>query len=202
MTLAAIDTAVRQGKGPVFQGGTSNHSASQLCEMLWLADRHARPPVVSSQIPLNLLRREFHHDLTFCRQHGIGVTPYQSLQQGLLTGKYRRAPASPGRSRAAEKPGGCGRRTTRLLQPPGRHRTTRRRSRCLDDTVRPLVGAGPAGDQLADRGSEAPRPAPRRRVRRRCPSLPRAPPKARLPLPTPLASTRPDPRLAAAASIV
>ena len=102
ITLEAIDTAVRQGKVRYF--GASNHAAWQLCKMLWLADKHGRPPVVSSQIPLSLLRREFHPDLAFCQQHGIGVTPYQSLQGGLLTGKYRRGQPAPADSRAAEKP--------------------------------------------------------------------------------------------------
>lgn len=101
-TLKAIDVAVRQGKVRCF--GASNHSAWQLCEMLWLADRHGLARVVSSQIPFSMLRREFHHDLTFCRKHGIGVTPYQSLQGGLLTGKYRRGQKPPTDSRAAEKP--------------------------------------------------------------------------------------------------
>jgi L-glyceraldehyde 3-phosphate reductase len=101
-TLTAIDTAVRQGK--IRQFGASNHSAWQLCEMLWIAERQGGPRVVSSQIPFSLLRREFQHDLPFCAQHGIGVTPYQSLQGGLLTGKYRRGQPLPPDSRAAEKP--------------------------------------------------------------------------------------------------
>src|SRR5207244_3792234 len=37
-------------------------------------------------------------------KHGIGVTPYQALQGGLLTGKYRRGQPPPADSRAAEKP--------------------------------------------------------------------------------------------------
>lgn len=102
VTLRAIDTAVRQGKVRYF--GASNHSAWQLCEMLWLADRSLLPRVVSSQVPFSLLRRELQNDLPFCRQHDIGVTPYQSLQGGLLTGKYRRDLPPPVDSRAAEKP--------------------------------------------------------------------------------------------------
>lgn len=101
-TLSAIDTALRQGKVRCF--GVSNHSAWQLCEMLWLADRHGWPRVVSSQIPFSPLRREFQNDLAFCARHNIGVTPYQSLQGGLLTGKYRRGQPLPADSRAAEKP--------------------------------------------------------------------------------------------------
>lgn len=102
VTLRAIDTALHQGKIRYF--GASNHAASQLCEMLWLADRNQLPRVVSSQIPYSLLRRELQNDLPFCQQHGIGVTPYQSLQGGLLTGKYRRGQPAPVGSRAAEKP--------------------------------------------------------------------------------------------------
>lgn len=101
-TLAAMDTAVRSGKVRYF--GASNHNAAQLCEMLWLADRNGWPRVVSSQIPFSLLRREFQHDLDFCARHSIGVTPYQPLQGGLLTGKYSRGEAPPSDSRAAEKP--------------------------------------------------------------------------------------------------
>jgi aryl-alcohol dehydrogenase-like predicted oxidoreductase len=101
-TLAAMEQAVRQGKVRYF--GASNHRADQLCELLWLADRRAWPAVVSSQIPLSLLRRELEGDLDFCAQHAIGVTPYQPLQGGLLTGKYRRGEQPPSDSRAAEKP--------------------------------------------------------------------------------------------------
>lgn len=102
VTLRAIDTAVRQGKIRYF--GASNHAAWQLCEMLWLSDRSQVPRVISSQIPFSLLRRELQNDLPFCEQQHIGVTPYQSLQGGLLTGKYCRGQSPPADSRAAEKP--------------------------------------------------------------------------------------------------
>ena len=101
-SLAAMEKAVRDGKVRCI--GASNHSAAQLCEMLWIADRRGWLPVVSSQVPYSLLRREFHHDLEFCESHAIAVTPYQVLQGGLLTGKYRRGKPPPEDSRAAEKP--------------------------------------------------------------------------------------------------
>ena len=72
--------------------------------MLWLADKNGWPRIATSQVPFSLLRREFHGDLAFCQRHSIGVTPYQSLQGGLLTGKYARGKALPTDSRAAEKP--------------------------------------------------------------------------------------------------
>ncbi|MBC8357149.1 MAG: aldo/keto reductase [Planctomycetes bacterium] len=101
-TMAAMDQAVRQGK--VRYVGASNHNAAQLCEMLWLADKRGWPKIVSSQIPFSLLRREFQNDLPFCERHAIGVTPYQPLQGGLLTGKYKRGNEPPVDSRVAEKP--------------------------------------------------------------------------------------------------
>lgn len=102
VTLRAMDIAVRQGKVRYF--GASNHSAAQLCEMLCLADKNVGPRVISSQIPYSMLLRHFHHDLQWCAQKGIGVTPYQSIQGGLLTGKYKRGQAPPVGSRADEKP--------------------------------------------------------------------------------------------------
>jgi len=101
-TLAALDQAVQAGKLRYI--GASNHSAAQLCEMLWLSDRKLFASVVSSQIPYSMLRRELHNDLAFCAEHGIAVTPYQPLQGGLLTGKYRRGQPPPDDSRLSEKP--------------------------------------------------------------------------------------------------
>ncbi len=101
-TLEALDRVVRQGKARYI--GVSNHSAAQLCQLLWLAEQNNWVRPVSSQIPFSFLRREFQHDLPFCDEFAIGVTPYQSLQGGLLTGKYRRGEDAPEGSRAAEKP--------------------------------------------------------------------------------------------------
>ncbi len=101
-TLSAMDVAFRQGKIRAF--GASNHRAWQLCELLWLAEKMNAPKPVASQIPFSALRREYQLELEFCRQHGIGVTPYQSLQGGLLTGKYRRGAAPEAGTRAADKP--------------------------------------------------------------------------------------------------
>lgn len=115
-TLTAIEQAMRQGKVRYF--GVSNHSAWQLCKMLWLADKHEKqgwPRVVSSQIPFSLLRREFQPDLTFCAKHDIGVTPYQVLQSGLLTGKYQRGKGAPRDSRGALKPEWMGRMDDAVL---------------------------------------------------------------------------------------
>ena len=101
-TLQALDRIVRQGKARCI--GVSNHSAAQLCQLLWLAEKHDWVRPVASQIPFSFLRRDFQHELPFCEEFSIGVTPYQSLQGGLLTGKYRRGEEAPEGSRGAEKP--------------------------------------------------------------------------------------------------
>ena len=101
-TLSALDQLVQQGK--VRYVGASNFNAALLCESRWIADRNDFTPVVGSQIPYSLLRREFHHDLEFCERFQIGVTPYQPLQGGLLTGKYQRGQSPPGQSRGQDKP--------------------------------------------------------------------------------------------------
>ncbi|MDQ8202936.1 aldo/keto reductase [Pelagicoccus sp. SDUM812003] len=98
--LSAMETAYRQGKIRAF--GVSNHFAWQLCELLWIADKRNWPKVVASQIPFSLLRRDYQNDLEFCEKHDIGVTPWQALQGGLLTGKYRRGHSAPAGSRMAD----------------------------------------------------------------------------------------------------
>lgn len=101
-TLSAMETALRQGKIRAF--GVSNHYAWQLCELLWTADKYGWPKPVSSQIPYSMLKRDFHNDLAACAQFDIAVTPYQALQGGLLTGKYRRGQPIPDGSRLQEHP--------------------------------------------------------------------------------------------------
>ena len=102
VTLSAMETAVRQGKIRAF--GVSNHFAFDLCELLWIADKYGWPKPVSSQIPYSMLKRDFNIDLEFCAKHQIGVTPYQILEGGLLTGKYKRGQAIPEGSRLNENP--------------------------------------------------------------------------------------------------
>jgi aryl-alcohol dehydrogenase-like predicted oxidoreductase len=189
VTLRAIDTAVQQGKIRYF--GASNHSAWQLCEMLWLADRNVLPRVVSSQIPCSLLRRELHNDLTFCQQHGIGVTPYQSLQGGLLTGKYRRGPPPPADSRAAEKPDWVWKQDDALFD---RLEAVADLAAEADGSVRVGLDADAARDEFADCRREVDRAD---RGRRRCGERPHSR-RTFLPagcdLPSALATARSGPR--------
>jgi len=88
-TLAALEEAVAAGK--VRYTAVSNYAAWQVCEILWLAEKHGfRPPRVSQPM-YNVLTRAIEEEyLAFCRRFNIAVVPYNPLAGGLLTGKQSR----------------------------------------------------------------------------------------------------------------
>ncbi|MGI6368976.1 MAG: aldo/keto reductase [Anaerolineae bacterium] len=86
-TLAAFDTLVQQGK--VVYVGMSNYASWQLCETLFKARINRWAPPVVTQVPYNLLTRRIEQELLpFVREHRLGVTVYNPLAGGYLTGKY------------------------------------------------------------------------------------------------------------------
>jgi aryl-alcohol dehydrogenase (NADP+) len=93
-TLAAFDTLVQQGK--VVYLGMSNFAAWQICEALWKCDARRWAPPAVTQVPYNLLTRGIEEELVpFSVKMGIGITVYNPLAGGLLTGKHRKE-AGPG----------------------------------------------------------------------------------------------------------
>jgi len=88
-TLAAFDLLVQQGK--VLYVGISNHASWQVCEALWKCDVNRWSPPVVVQVPYNLIARSIDEEcVAFCKKMGIGVTVYNPLAAGLLTGKQSR----------------------------------------------------------------------------------------------------------------
>ena len=84
--------------------GVSNYSATELRDLLNTAKEHGYPTPIVHQPPLSLLKTDVLDDLLpLCNDSGIGAVPYQILQGGLLTGKYKRGEAVPTSSRKAEK---------------------------------------------------------------------------------------------------
>jgi len=84
-------------KGKIRSIGVSNFTL----EMLQEARQYGQIDVV--QPCYNLLWRYIDRDLLpYCTEEGIGVIPYSTLAQGLLTGKFKPdTPITGGRSRAA-----------------------------------------------------------------------------------------------------
>ncbi len=89
-TLKTLDDLQRDGK--ILYVGASNYPAWRLVEALWSADVHRTVRFDSLEPHYNLVyREEFERDLkTVCEGYQIGVTPYSSLANGFLTGKYKR----------------------------------------------------------------------------------------------------------------
>ncbi len=100
-SIETMAELIRVGK--VRHWGFSNFDAARIWEMLELCERNGWPRPVISQPPYSWLNRDAGQDtIPLCADHGIAVTPYQPLQGGLLTGKYRRGEAPPRDSRAIE----------------------------------------------------------------------------------------------------
>jgi aryl-alcohol dehydrogenase (NADP+) len=86
-TLRAFDDLVRQGK--VRYIACSNYRAWQLCEALWVSDKHNLERFECIQSPYNLITRDAEYELLpLCANKDIGITVYNPLAGGLLTGKY------------------------------------------------------------------------------------------------------------------
>ncbi|MFO8007663.1 MAG: aldo/keto reductase [Candidatus Brocadiia bacterium] len=78
------EMAEMKQKGKVRELGVSNFD---LAQMRVAAEYDA----IALQPPYNVVWRGIEDDiLPFCRQSGIGVTPYSPLGQGLLTGRFSR----------------------------------------------------------------------------------------------------------------
>jgi len=86
-SLSTLDRFVKDGK--VRYLGVSNFVAWQICELLWLGDRHRLTSLVAYQPPYSILRRDIEiSELLFCRKFGIGIACYQVLQGGWLSGRH------------------------------------------------------------------------------------------------------------------
>ena len=92
--------------GKIRYYGISNYTSNQLKELLSVADEYNLPRPVICQPPLSLLKQEALSDIiALCSKENISVVPYQVLQGGLLTGKYKKGMSLPLDSRKAEMDG-------------------------------------------------------------------------------------------------
>ena len=99
-TLRALDSLVQAGK--VRYVGCSNFMAWQVCEAHWTSTSRGLTPFVSVQPRYSMLYRNVEAELVpFCQAYGIGILPYFPLENGFLTGKYRRGQSAPDGTRLA-----------------------------------------------------------------------------------------------------
>jgi voltage-dependent potassium channel beta subunit len=86
-TVRAMDDLVRQGK--ILYWGTSVWDSEQINEAVWTAGRTNSYCPQVEQPRYNMLDRHIESDIVpTCARHGIGLTVFSPLAQGILTGKY------------------------------------------------------------------------------------------------------------------
>ncbi len=100
----SIATMVRLiDAGKVRHWGFSNFEPEDIHRMIALCDDNGWPRPVIAQPQLSWLVRDSEEAfIPACLEYDIAVTPYRTLQAGLLTGKYKRGQGAPPGSRGDE----------------------------------------------------------------------------------------------------
>ena len=99
-TLRTLDDLVTQGK--VRYVGASNFRGWQVAEAARAAEGMGTASFVSQQPYYNVLKRQVEKEVVpACAAYGIGLIPYRPLENGLLTGKYKRGERAPVGTRLA-----------------------------------------------------------------------------------------------------
>ncbi|MFN0168205.1 MAG: aldo/keto reductase [Bryobacteraceae bacterium] len=102
--LRVCERWVQSGK--VRAVGSSNWPVWRITQAAELAHSGGGPPLRVASPKYNLMRRGPELEQAACNRHyGIAMVPYQPLEAGVLSGKYRRGHEAPAGSRGNEKPG-------------------------------------------------------------------------------------------------
>ena len=100
-SIATMAGLIEAGK--VRHWGFSNFEPDDIHRMIALCDDNDWPRPVIAQPQLSWLVRDSEEAyIPACVQYDIAVTPYRTLQSGLLTGKYKRGQEAPAGSRGDE----------------------------------------------------------------------------------------------------
>jgi aryl-alcohol dehydrogenase-like predicted oxidoreductase len=87
-TMQTMDTLVKSGK--IRYVGISNYAAWQIADILALCDKRGYVPPIITQNVYNLITRGVETELIpFIQAHGLGMTAYNPIAGGLLTGKHQ-----------------------------------------------------------------------------------------------------------------
>ena len=152
--MRGLDDLVRQGK--VLYVGISDTPAWEVARANTLAELRGWTPFVGLQIRYSLLDRSVERELLpMARQLDLGVTPWDTLGSGVLTGKYNSDPELRGRAalrgRVRERDLGIAGEVVKLAQEIGRSpaQVALAWVRQGEGVIVPLVGAR-TRDQLDD----------------------------------------------------
>ena len=100
-SIAVMAELIEAGK--VRHWGFSNFEPDDIHRMIALCDENGWPRPVIAQPQLSWLVRDSEEAyIPACIRYDIAVTPYRTLQAGLLTGKYKRGQEAPAGSRGDE----------------------------------------------------------------------------------------------------
>ena len=100
-SIAVMASLIEVGK--VRHWGFSNFEPDDIHRMIALCDGNGWPRPVIAQPQLSWLVRDSEEEyIPACIEYDIAVTPYRTLQAGLLTGKYKRGREAPAGSRGDE----------------------------------------------------------------------------------------------------
>lgn len=100
-SIAVMAELIEAGK--VRHWGFSNFEPDDIHRMIALCDGNGWPRPVIAQPQLSWLVRDSEEEyIPACIEYDIAVTPYRTLQAGLLTGKYKRGQEAPPGSRGDE----------------------------------------------------------------------------------------------------
>jgi len=87
-TLEALHDVVKAGKA-LYLGGSSMF-AWQFAELQLTAQMNGWTKFISMQNHYNLIYREEEREMIpYCKQSGVGITPWSPLARGILAGSYR-----------------------------------------------------------------------------------------------------------------
>ncbi len=102
-TLRALSDLVAQGK-ILYYGVSEEWGGARIEEAERIIERYGLYPLTVIQPQYNMVDRYIEHELMgICEKHGIGITTFSPLAQGLLTGKYRKGQPIPEGSRATHQ---------------------------------------------------------------------------------------------------
>ena len=135
-TLRAFDQLVRQGK--VRYVACSNIRAWQLMKSLWVSDKNNLARYDCIQSVYNLLTRDVEYELLpCCAAEGVGVTVFNPLAAGFLTGKYDPNQPPPADNRFGRER--TGKREQELYWSPANFKAVAELKKIAEDHGRSLV---------------------------------------------------------------